>query len=247
MPLTSSFLYYEPQSQPLDANGNLIPGGTLEFYYTGTTTPAPVYSDEMLQNQFPPTDIESDAMGRFPPVYLDASIAYRRQLYDQYGQLLSDIDPLNTAYSGVTFSATKLLTTSRVSTTSLTSDPELFIAVPSGSYMLQANLYYTGATACGMQMSITAVQSANKANQNQVWTGSTSLSTGQILTGNGRPSTTGIWDAGTGASISGTINVTGLLVYPVSDTIAVYWAPNINTTTALSLSVGSNIYLVKLV
>lgn len=57
--------------------GVIVPGATLAFYITETSTPTPVYADAGLETPLP-NPVVADASGRFPPIYLDtANITYR--------------------------------------------------------------------------------------------------------------------------------------------------------------------------
>jgi hypothetical protein len=54
-----------------------------KFFLAGTSTPAAVYQNATLATQFSPTGVvTSDNYGRFPPIYLDASVIYKVQFFD---------------------------------------------------------------------------------------------------------------------------------------------------------------------
>ena len=57
-----------------------IPGAWLYFYLTGSSTPAPTYSDAGLS--VPNTNpVVADSTGTFPAIFLDDSLIYKVQLY----------------------------------------------------------------------------------------------------------------------------------------------------------------------
>ena len=65
-------LYYQPQSQEHDANGNPLNGGQLFFYEPGTTTLKTVYQDLELTTAHA-NPVVADSAGRWDPIYLDGS------------------------------------------------------------------------------------------------------------------------------------------------------------------------------
>jgi hypothetical protein len=89
-----SFLLHDPIWRALDDNGSIMPGCKLQFYESGTTTPAAVYADGDLQSELT-NPVESNAAGVFPAIYGDSSVVYRRQLYDADDVLISDVDPIH--------------------------------------------------------------------------------------------------------------------------------------------------------
>jgi len=61
---------------------------TYQFFLSGTSTPANVYQNGTLTTPFPITGfVTSDSYGRFPPIYLDTSIIYKVQFYDNTNTL----------------------------------------------------------------------------------------------------------------------------------------------------------------
>jgi len=90
-------LFYEPRAKPLSVVGTIQPGSYYQFYLTGTTTPATVYSDGALTtplSQTPGTGGTTAASdGRLVPIYLNPAVTYRVQLYSIFNQLLEDVDP----------------------------------------------------------------------------------------------------------------------------------------------------------
>lgn len=70
----------------------LIAGAArLEFYLTGTTTPANVYSDAGLTTPLGSV-VTSDAFGRFVAIYLDPLVTYRVRLETSLGALIQEAD-----------------------------------------------------------------------------------------------------------------------------------------------------------
>lgn len=78
-------------------------GGTVYFYYTGTTTLAPIYSNLSLTVAMT-NPIVIPVGGILPNVYLDPSITYRRRTIHLQDGSIKDVDPYfqitgNTLYS----------------------------------------------------------------------------------------------------------------------------------------------------
>lgn len=233
----ASFIYYEPNSMPLNSNGQPMPGATLKFFYSGTLNPAPVYADSELTQEFPSTNLIADAMGRFPVIYLDATIAYRRQLFDQYNQIQKDVDPLNTANSGVEYGAVKQLITSRASSAVLLPDPELSIALPGGSYSFNTSVKYNQSGG-GLQFLIKGnvgitniiVVATGNSGDNTSQTQS-SLSTSSPFT----------WDSGNGSASTYILVMSGSFVIAQAQTVSVWWAQAQSNSLATSLTVPSSL------
>lgn len=78
----------------LQLNGDIAALSTWTFYDSGTTTLADIYDadDAPLTNP-----LLSDAYGRFVPVYLDNTVAYRALLKNALGVTLAGVDPYNAA------------------------------------------------------------------------------------------------------------------------------------------------------
>lgn len=89
-----SFLIHDPMWRPLGAAGEVLPGCTLTFYESGTTTPAAVYADADLATPLT-NPVEADSAGNLPAIYGDSAVVYRRQLHDADDQLLLDVDPIH--------------------------------------------------------------------------------------------------------------------------------------------------------
>lgn len=89
-------LFIPSLTPALDSSGNPISAARWYFYLSGTTTPTSAYSDDTLSTSIG-SYVESDAAGRFDPVYLDDTISIRAILKDSLGATISpfDLDPAN--------------------------------------------------------------------------------------------------------------------------------------------------------
>lgn len=89
----ASEVYFSPFIPTFNGNGLPVPGARLYFFYTGTTTPAPIYSDSGMTTPLA-NPVISNAAAQYPNIYLDAAITYRVRVTDRNGtQLGNDIDP----------------------------------------------------------------------------------------------------------------------------------------------------------
>ncbi len=88
-------LLTQPVIRAVDAGGLPLPGARMQFFATGTTTPAPVYSTASLTTPLA-NPVTADSGGLFAPIYLDPSVVYRMQLLSAAGNLVRDVDPVNT-------------------------------------------------------------------------------------------------------------------------------------------------------
>ncbi len=78
----------------LDANGDIISGGKLNTYETGTSTPLATYQDDALSTPHA-NPILTDSEGRFPvPIYMERQ-AYKLVLTDENDVVIDTIDPYN--------------------------------------------------------------------------------------------------------------------------------------------------------
>jgi hypothetical protein len=84
-----------PAPRAVDSGGAPLPGALLQFFLTGTTTPASVYASAALTTPLS-NPVVADAGGLFPPIYLDPSAACRCQLLTSGGVVVRDIDPVST-------------------------------------------------------------------------------------------------------------------------------------------------------
>ena len=88
----SGTLLAMPVLRAVDQSGAPMAGAQLQFYLTGTTTPANVYSSSALSTPLS-NPVVADSGGLFVPIYLDPSVVYRCQLLSSSGVLVRDIDP----------------------------------------------------------------------------------------------------------------------------------------------------------
>lgn len=93
VPEMTAQTYYSPFIPTFGSNGAPVAGAKLVFYYTGTTTYAPIYADSGLVTQLA-NPVVADAAGKYPSIYLSSSITYRvRQLDPNGAQIGTDYDP----------------------------------------------------------------------------------------------------------------------------------------------------------
>jgi len=88
----SGTLLAMPVLRAVDQSGAPMAGAQLQFYLTGTTTPANVYSSSALSTPLS-NPVVADSGGLFAPIYLDPTVVYRCQLLSASGALVRDIDP----------------------------------------------------------------------------------------------------------------------------------------------------------
>jgi hypothetical protein len=89
--------FHESAVPALDEDGNPINGAVWQFTLTGTTTPTSVYANNALTVSLGSTE-ESNAAGRFVPIFLDDNVVYRARLWPDNtltGTPIKDIDPIN--------------------------------------------------------------------------------------------------------------------------------------------------------
>jgi hypothetical protein len=72
----SAQLFFLPFNTLYTSRGLPAGGGKVYFYYTGTTTLAPVYSDAGLTTRLD-NPVPTDGLGVLPAIYLDGTIIYR--------------------------------------------------------------------------------------------------------------------------------------------------------------------------
>jgi hypothetical protein len=82
-----------PVYRAVDQNGVPMAGALLQFYLTGTTTPANVYTSSALSTPLS-NPVAADSGGLFPAIYLDPTVVYRCQLLTSASALVKDIDPV---------------------------------------------------------------------------------------------------------------------------------------------------------
>ncbi len=89
--MSSGFPHLFDASRFISSSGG-VAGGTVYFYYTGTTNPAPIYSDIGLT--VPATNPITVAVGAIVPVvYLDPTVTYRRRIVFTDSSV-QDVDPI---------------------------------------------------------------------------------------------------------------------------------------------------------
>jgi hypothetical protein len=219
-------------------------GATLIFYQSGTLVPAAIYANSTLTNQFNST-ISSDAAGRFPVIYLDETQAYRRQLYDQYGQLLSDVDPINTSNSiGITYSSIKAVTTSQVSNTTITAEPKLTLNVTlTGIYTVSGSwTYIPGPGGFTFQLSLAPADPSALPSPPLLYYGYSqnspfiSPSAGGVLV-NANPNVPISWDLG-GSTQSGLVSLGGIVHITGPAVFGLAWAQKTSNAAVTTLGPG---------
>jgi hypothetical protein len=92
--MTTGVLLPAPVFVAVNSNGVPISGALLQFYATGTTTPATVYADSGLTTPLT-NPVVANGDGMFPAVYLDPTVTYRIQWQTPTGGVIADIDPAN--------------------------------------------------------------------------------------------------------------------------------------------------------
>lgn len=90
----ASELFLLPFRPALDANAIVIPGASLYFYASGTTTPQEVYADAELTVSLGYI-VQSNAAGVWPAIYIDKAKIYRVVMRDADGAIVpgSEADP----------------------------------------------------------------------------------------------------------------------------------------------------------
>jgi hypothetical protein len=84
-----------PYREAQSCLGPAFAGSSYRFFLTGTLTPANVYQNGILTTPFPSPvgRVTSNSFGRFPAIYLDPSVTYRVQFYDNTNTLRWQVDP----------------------------------------------------------------------------------------------------------------------------------------------------------
>lgn len=163
MTTPTGILFNEPINQPLSSNGVPQAGCYYCFFLTGTTTLANVYSNGTLSvalSQPTPGQVNppstgatvADSTGKFPAMYLNPGLIYRRQLYSAAGVLLSDVDPY------VVYTTALAQTWTAAQTIAPASGIPLTLTAPSGSQALLAT-GAAGSYVAELDGSVTASQS----------------------------------------------------------------------------------------
>lgn len=85
-------VFYLPFRPAINANGLVVPGATLTFYQTGTTTYQSIYADSGLTTPLA-NPLSANSAGVWPTIYMDGTLTYRVVLKDANGAVLQDQDP----------------------------------------------------------------------------------------------------------------------------------------------------------
>lgn len=85
-------LFYLPFRPALDANGIVVPGASLTFYVSGTSTPQTIYADAGLTTPLA-NPVTANAAGAWPAIYIDNTLTYRVVLRNSLGAVLNEVDP----------------------------------------------------------------------------------------------------------------------------------------------------------
>lgn len=83
-------------SRATDADSSPLAGAKWYFYASGTTTPQAVYANAALSVSLG-AEVTADSGGKFPPIYMNASLQYRGVLKTSGGTTVQDIDPINSS------------------------------------------------------------------------------------------------------------------------------------------------------
>lgn len=86
--------------------GLAVPGATLTFYQTGTSTKLPVYTTSALTTQAS-NPVLANSAGHIPLTYLDGTKTYRVVIKNKAGTVLDDVDPYVPGVTtlGITFTS----------------------------------------------------------------------------------------------------------------------------------------------
>lgn len=93
----AAVLHLLDQRRLIDSNG-IADGGSIAFYYTGSTTPAPIYSDAGLTTPAV-NPVVVGAGAEVPAIYLDSAITYKRVITYPDGSEDS-ADPFEPMFAG---------------------------------------------------------------------------------------------------------------------------------------------------
>lgn len=92
----TAYQIHRPSAHTLFSETVLAPGWYVKFYLTGTSTPVDVYTTSAL-NVAHDWPVEADAAGVLPVIYLDPTVVYKTEVYDQNDVLQPEYgaDPAN--------------------------------------------------------------------------------------------------------------------------------------------------------
>ena len=87
----TGFSYFHDQKRLISSEGTGY-GGSIYFYYSGTSNIAPIYDDvDLLYPKSNPVVVAAGAL--VPQIYLDSAVNYRRVIVYDNGEI-DDTDPL---------------------------------------------------------------------------------------------------------------------------------------------------------
>lgn len=89
-----SYQIYNPSRATLIRSAEIKSGWKLRFFLTGTSTPTDVYTTAARDTPHA-QPIVADSGGRMPVIYLDPSIVYKCETYDENDVLQDTDDPVN--------------------------------------------------------------------------------------------------------------------------------------------------------
>lgn len=245
-------LFSEPQLAPLSSAGKVQPGCVRKFYFSQSTTTAPVYRDGAQLVAFTSSPV-ADGNGRFPPIYLDPTITYRSQLFSAGGQLLGDEDPY-VSPPPFQYAKVKQVATNVVSNTTAVADPELQITIPGpGTYVFDAVLEFITAGASGAVPGVVvtpvfsgAMQSLAKSTANSSFSiignmNATSVDNFGSLNGSGAGAAglSAVAYSLAGASALNTLMFNGIFQATEAGVLSINWAQQTSNATATTLNRGS--------
>lgn len=89
----SAQLFYSPQNVLFTSRGLPAGAASVYFFYTGTTSKAPIYSDAGLTTPLT-NPVPADGLGKLPNIYMDSATIYRVRAVDSNGVPMGlDTDP----------------------------------------------------------------------------------------------------------------------------------------------------------
>lgn len=250
-------LFTEPQFKPLSGDRKTYLNATLVFLKSRSAGPqlqlASVYSNASLTTVLTPP-VQADGFGRFPVIYLDPSVTYRVQLYDQYGVKQMDIDPVSPSlfYRSIV----KQNTTTISNTASAQADPELQVKLPfAGCYTYEALLAYSTTGSAGNTPGVGVSPVFAKGAFRDFFDSqfiqlgimdATSIASAAAMNqaGLGSPGPTNYSLTGGGANDY--IRVRGVFTTTSPGTLSINWAQQVANATGTSLLPGSMLWVRQL-
>ena len=109
-------LFTLPKQVPFTNSGALIPGAKAYFYLNGTSTPQDTYTTADLDVAHT-NPVIADGNGRFPAIYMDASLSYKVKITDASGvekytedafNIIGDADSISIDDVAANFTATSV-------------------------------------------------------------------------------------------------------------------------------------------